>query len=87
MALVGGNGSIDPGELHLRLLNLHDDFTECQARSVKKGMEQVDLLHAIQSEIVRFEKDSADKIVKLQDTVNLILEHVTKPKKKKRVPA
>jgi hypothetical protein len=81
--MANGNGSMDPADIYPRLLVLQDDFQACRARSVQKGEEQVELLHNIQQEIVRFETDVADKMVKLQEGITQILEHITKPKKKK----
>ena len=81
---MGGNGSMDPADLHLRFLNLQDDFTACRARSMQKGEKQMELLQALHKEIVRFETDVAEKLVDLKKEVHLILDHITNPKKKKK---
>jgi len=82
--MANGNGLMGRDDLHLKVMVLQNDFTACQARSRQKGEEQMELLHAIQKEIVRFETDVAKKLVDLKRDVHTILEHLTKPKRKKR---
>ena len=77
--MANGNGSGDPEDLHLRYLNLHNEFTACQARSHQAGDRQVKLLQSLQQEIVRFETDVAKKLIDLKKDVHLILEHITHP--------
>jgi hypothetical protein len=81
---IGGNGAMDPADLHARLMVLQDDFQACRARSIDKEEKQMELLHAIQGEITRFETDIAEKLVDLKKEVHTIFEYLTKPKKKKR---
>jgi hypothetical protein len=75
---------MDSADLHMKFLVLRNDFTACQARSRQTGEKQVELLQTIQKEIVRFETDVSKKMVELKRDVHTILEHLTKPKKKKR---